>query len=358
MQGEAIAKVACLLEVTARPLLTLGGGTNMNLKSVAFAAVSALSLTMAVGAQETIELKYTVPSVPTDLHTQAMKIFADKLEELSPGRFDIQLYDSGSLFAQGADLDALQRGNAEMTYVSYQLIADNIPEYGVLTAGYLFQSPEHYRAFLASDLGAEFKQRVSDEMDIQLLDSCYLGTRQVNLRRAKDVQTPADLAGIKLRMPSSDAWLFLGQALGANPTPLPFGEVYLGLQSGTIDGQDNPLPSVEAAKFYEVTEQIVLTSHLVDAINVAVNNQTWDQLNDDERAAMTEAAIASCDWNNERRVADEDRLVSFFEEQGLQVTTPDVAAFRSHVQDFYLNSDRAADWPQGWIEQINALAAE
>lgn len=326
--------------------------------SLALAAVSVLALTGAALAQDKLELKYTVPSVPTDLHTQAMKVFAEKLEELAPGRFDIQLYDSGSLFAQGADLDALQRGNAEMTYVSYQLIADSIPEYGLLTAGYLFQSPEHYRAFLASDIGAEFKQRVSDEMDIQLLDACYLGTRQINLRTARDVQTPADLAGVKLRMPSSDAWLFLGQALGANPTPLPFGEVYLGLQAGTIDGQDNPLPSVEAAKFYEVTQQIVLTSHLVDAINVAVNNQTWDQLTDEEKAAMTEAAVASCDWNNAERIADEERLVSFFEEQGLEVTTPDVEAFRTHVQDFYLTSDRAASWPEGWVDQINALAAE
>ena len=328
------------------------------LTSLALAAVSVLALSGAALAQDKLELKYTVPSVPTDLHTQAMKVFADKLEELTPGRFDIQLYDSGSLFAQGADLDALQRGNAEMTYVSYQLIADAIPEYGLLTAGYLFQSPQHYRAFLDSDIGAEFKQRVSDEMGIQLLDACYLGTRQINLREAREVTTPADLAGVKLRMPSSDAWLFLGQALGANPTPLPFGEVYLGLQAGTIDGQDNPLPSVEAAKFYEVTKQIVLTSHLVDAINVAVNNQTWEQLTDEEKAAMTEAAVASCDWNNEKRSADEERLVSFFEEKGLTITTPDVDAFRSHVQDFYLSSDRAASWPEGWIDQINALASE
>jgi tripartite ATP-independent transporter DctP family solute receptor len=330
----------------------------LKFKTIALAAVSTFALSLAVTAQEKIELKYTVPSVPTDLHTQAMKVFADKLEELSPGRYDIQLYDSGSLFAQGADLDALQRGNAEMTYVSFQLIADNIPEYGLLTAGYLFQSPEHYRAFFNSDIGAEFRQRVSDDMGIQLLDTCYLGTRQINLRTERDVKTPADLAGVKLRMPSSDAWLFLGQALGANPTPLPFGEVYLGLQAGTIDGQDNPLPSVEAAKFYEVTKQIVLTSHLVDGINVAVNNQTWEKLTDEEKAAMTEAAVASCEWNNTERVANEERLVAFFEEKGLTITTPDVEAFRTHVQDFYLTSDRAASWPEGWIEKINALAAE
>ncbi|SDI18905.1 sialic acid TRAP transporter substrate-binding protein SiaP [Alloyangia pacifica] len=318
-------------------------------------ALGTALVTPALAADQ-IEIKYTTASVPTDLHTKAMQVFKDELEARVPGRFDVQLYDSGSLFAQGADLDALQRGNAEMTYLSYQLIADAIPAYGLLTAGYLFQSPEHYRAFLNSDIGAEFKQTVSDEMDVQLLDTCYLGTRQLNLRSARDVSTPDDLAGLKLRMPGSDAWLFLGSALGAAPTPLPFGEVYLGLQTGTIDAQDNPLPTVEAAKFYEVTEQIVLTSHLVDGINIAINNETWDQLSDEEKTAMTEAAVASCDWNNAERVANEERLVDFFKSEGLQVTEPDVEAFRSHVQEVYFSSDRSADWPEGWAEKINALA--
>ncbi len=318
-------------------------------------ALGTALVTPALAADQ-IEIKYTTASVPTDLHTKAMQVFKDELEARVPGRFDVQLYDSGSLFAQGADLDALQRGNAEMTYLSYQLIADAIPAYGLLTAGYLFQSPEHYRAFLNSDIGAEFKQTVSQEMDVQLLDTCYLGTRQLNLRSARDVSTPEDLAGLKLRMPGSDAWLFLGSALGAAPTPLPFGEVYLGLQTGTLDAQHNPLPPVEAAKFYEVTEQIVLTSHLVDGINIAINNETWDQLSDEEKTAMTEAAVASCDWNNAERVANEERLVDFFKSEGLQVTAPDVEAFRSHVQEVYFSSDRSADWPEGWAEKINALA--
>ncbi|RUT28342.1 C4-dicarboxylate ABC transporter [Arsenicitalea aurantiaca] len=333
------------------------------MKTLRHCAIVALSTTALAAfgsfgalAQEQIELKFTTASVPTDLHTQAMQVFADTLNELEPGRFDIQLYDSGSLFGQNADLDALQRGNAEMAYVAFQLIADAMPQFGLLTAGYLFQSPEHYRAFMASDIGAEFKQAVADEMDIQILDVCYLGTRQLNLRNARDVQTPADLAGVKLRMPGADSWLFLGQALGASPTPLPFGEVYLGLQTGTIDGQDNPLPSVEAARFYEVTEQIVLTSHLVDGLPMTINNQTWEQLSAEEQASVTTAAEAACDWNNERRLAEEERLVAFFEGEGLQVTTPDVDAFRTHVQAFYLESDRAADWPEGWIEQINAMA--
>ena len=322
----------------------------------ALTTASALALAIGTASAAPIELKFTTVSVPTDLHTQAMQVFKNALDASEPGTFDIQLYDSGSLFGQGADLDALQRGNAEMTYVSFQLISDNIPEFGILTSGYLFQNADHYRAFMSSDIGAEFKAKVSEDMGLELLDVCYLGTRELNLRTVRDVQTPADLAGVKLRMPGSDAWLFLGEALGANPTPLPFGEVYLGLQTGTIDAQDNPLPTVEAAKFYEVTKQIVLTDHLVDGLNIAVNNQTWDKLDDAQKAHMTEAAQAACDWNNTERYANEARLVDFFKGEGLEVTVPDLAAFREHVQQFYLNSERAKLWPEGWVEKINALA--
>ena len=324
-------------------------------KTLTLAALAGTMLTAGALAQDPIELKITTVSVPTDIHTRALHVFSDALNEALPGRFDVQIYDSGSLFGQSGDLDALQRGNAEMAYVSFQSIADNIPEFGLFTAGYLFQSPEHARAVMQSDIGDEVKAQVSDVLGLQLLDTCYLGTRQLNLREAADVQTPSDLEGVKLRMPSSDAWLFLGEALGASPTPLPFSDVYLALQTGTIDAQDNPLPTVEAARFYEVTQQIVLTGHLVDFINLAVNNQTWEQLTEDEQAAMTAAAVEACDWNNAERVANEDRLVAYFEGEGLTVTTPDVDAFRSHVQDFYLNSDRAAEWPEGWIDRINEL---
>jgi len=337
-----------------------GEGSMKIIKSCAITALSTIALLAAtsttVMAQDPIELKFTSVSVPSDLHTKAMKVFSDKLNTLEPGLFDIQLYDSGSLFGQNSDLDALQRGNAEMTYLSFQLIADAIPKFGLFTAGYLFQNPEHHRKVMQSDLGSEFKKTVSDEMGVQLLDVCYLGTRQLNLRDDREVKTPADLKGLKLRMPGSDAWLFLGKALGANPTPLPFSEVYLGLQTGTVDAQDNPLPTVDAAKFYEVTKQIVLTNHLVDGILVTVNNQTWEKLDAKSQASMTDAAVTACNWNNERRIADEKRLADFFTSKGLKVSSPDTDAFRSHVQSAYLNSDRAKLWPQGWIKRINDLA--
>ena len=139
-------------------------------------------------------------------------------------------------------------------------------------------------------------------------------------------------------MPGSDAWLFLGQALGATPTPMAFTELYTALQSGAIDGQDNPLPTNRAAKFYEVTNQIVLTDHLVDAIYLSMSGQTWKKLSDAQKQKVMAAALKARQYNNENRIKDEKELVAFFKKEGLDVYAPDVAAFRKHVQEAYLKS--------------------
>ncbi len=190
-------------------------------------------------------------------------------------------------------------------------------------------------------------------MEVTLLTPIYLGTRQVNLREVKPVKTPADLKGVKLRMPGSKEWLFLGEALGATATPLAFGEVYLGLKTGTIDGQDNPLPTVRAAKFYEVTRQLVLTNHLVDGIFIAISDKAWKAMTPAQQAKVQAAAQAAAAFNNEGRLKEEAQIVDFFKSQGLTVTTPDVDAFRKQVQGAYASSDIAKAWPKGLLERIN-----
>jgi TRAP-type transport system periplasmic protein len=130
--------------------------------------------------------------------------------------------------------------------------------------------------------------------------------------------------------------------------------VYLGLRTGTIDGQDNPLPTVKSAKFYEVTKQLTLTSHLVDALFIAVSNKLWASLTAEQKATLQAAAQAAAKYNNENRIADELQLLDFFKSQGLTVSTPDVAAFRTAVQARYLQSDYAKVWPAGLLERINA----
>jgi TRAP-type C4-dicarboxylate transport system substrate-binding protein len=242
-----------------------------------------------------------------------------------------------------------------MGNIAPQDIANQVPAFSILTAAYVFRDADHMRAFYASDLGKEFVGKAEEQLKIRILGPTYFGTRQVGLKPEKEIKTPADMAGIKLRMPGGDAWQFLGKALGANPTPMAYAEVYTGLQTGAIDGQDNPLPNVQNMKFYEVMSQIVLTSHLVGYDLLTVNLKTWNGMSQAQRKAFQAAADKAIAWSTAEHLKREAELAEGFRKQGLEVYAPDVDAFRAYAQKVYMASDEARDWPKGMLEKINAL---
>ncbi|MGI9134571.1 MAG: sialic acid TRAP transporter substrate-binding protein SiaP [Rhodoferax sp.] len=299
-------------------------------------------------------LRISTPAVPDDWHAKMWGVFKEALEKSAPGEFDVQINLNAALFKQGAEPTAMARGNLELTTLSAFDIAKQVAAFSVFTAGYVIRDPAHQQKVFDGPIGSELFKLVADKMDITPLATCYLGTRQISLREPRAVRTPADLKGVKLRMPGSREWLFLGEALGATATPLAFGEVYLGLKTGTIDGQDNPLPTLRAAKFYEVSKQIVLTDHLVDSLFIAISNKSLAALSAAQRAKVLAAAQVAARFNNENRIKEEAQLVEFFRHEGLQVTRPDVAAFHKAVQAAYQNSDYAKVWPSGLLERINA----
>ncbi|WP_296446300.1 sialic acid TRAP transporter substrate-binding protein SiaP [Rhodoferax sp. UBA5149] len=318
-------------------------------------AAAALGASALPGlAQTKTVLRISTPAVPGDWHAKMWTVFKDSLEKSAPGEFDVRINLNASLFKQGTESVAMARGNLELATISAFDIAKLVPEFSVFTAGYVIRDPAQQQKIFNGPIGAELFKTVTEKMDITPLATAYLGTRQLNLREVRKVRTPADLKGIKLRMPGSKEWLFLGEALGATATPLAFGEVYLGLKTGTIDAQDNPLPSVRAAKLYEVTKQIVMTSHLVDGLFIAISNKSFNALNPSQKQKVKAAAQAAAAYNNENRIKEESRLVEFFKKEGLQVTTPDVEAFRKSVQAAYQNSDYAKVWPKGLLDRINA----
>ncbi|MEI6301052.1 MAG: sialic acid TRAP transporter substrate-binding protein SiaP [Betaproteobacteria bacterium] len=315
---------------------------------------SVLSAPAYAQAQAKTVLRISTPAVPDDWHAKMWTVFKDNLEKSAPGEFDVQIHLNASLFKQGAEPAAMARGNLELTSVSAFDIAKLVPEFSIFTAGYIVRDPAQQQKIFNGPIGTELFKLVAEKMDVTPLSTAYLGTRQLNLRDVRKVVTPADLKGVKLRMPGSKEWLFLGEALGATATPLAFGEVYLGLKTGTIDGQDNPLPSVRAAKFYEVTKQIVLTGHLVDSLFIAISNKSFNAMTAAQKQKVAAAAQAAAAWNNDNRIREESQLVEFFKKEGLQVTAPDVEAFRKVVQAAYQNSDYAKAWPKGLLARINA----
>jgi tripartite ATP-independent transporter DctP family solute receptor len=306
-------------------------------------------------AQTKKVIRISTPSPDAEWQAKGLMQFKEMVEA-NAASLEVKVFLNATLFDQGTEISAMQRGNLEVGMISPQDIASYIPEYSVFTAGYLLRDAAHlHKVFDDSDVATEYRDRVAGDMDVTILGSQYLGTRHVILRKAKDVQTPADMAGLKLRVPGSDTWQFLGSALGANPTPIAFDEVYLALSTGTVDGLENPIGDMIAAKFYEVSEQLVLTAHMVAPLFFAMSNSFWEELSDDEKKVVSDAVQAQGTFVDEGTIATEADGVKLLESAGLKVTTPDLDAFRTHVQQVYLESDYAKDWPDGLLERINAL---
>jgi len=299
-----------------------------------------------------VTLRLSTPATPTDQRSLALtEVFAPAIKDFAT----LQPHFNATLFKQGTELEAIARGNLDMSITSAQELATLIPAWSIFTAGYLLRDAEHQKKVFQSNVMDDLKKMTEDKLGVKLLTVMYLGRRQVNLRTDKEIKTPADMEGIKLRMPGTEAWLFLGKALGANPTPMAFTEVYTGLQTGAIDGQDNPLPTDRDSKFYEVTKQIVLTSHLVDQNYLAISKKVWDKFTPDQQKKLQKAADDAAESGRQKQLKLEAELEQFFKDKGLKVYTPDVDAFRKKVQADYLASKFAKDWPAGLVDKINAV---
>ena len=314
-------------------------------------AALAAAFALPAAAQGKPTLRFAAVFSDRDIRADMIRMLAKDIE----GDFKIEPFYNSSLFKQGTELVALQRDNLEMGNIAPQDISKQIPAWTILTSAYLFRDANHLNSFFASDLGAQMKKMVEDQLKIKILGPTFFGTRQVGLKPKKKINTPADMAGIKLRMPPGDAWQLLGRSLGANPTPMAFAETYTGLQTGAIDGQDNPLPNVQNMKFYEVMSQIVLTSHLVGFDLLSVNIKTWSGMSPAQQKSFQAAADKAIAWSAAEHLKREAELAAEFKKQGLEVYAPDVNAFRANAQKIYLASDEARDWPKGMLEKINAL---
>ncbi len=307
-------------------------------------------------ADKKVKLIFSVNAVPGDAHYEAMMKFEEVVEAKSNGSIEVDTYHSGSLFKQDQELAAVKSGQADIVYLSAPWLTDGSPWISMFNAGYMFKSYDHMTKTLNGEVGKEVFERVAKEQGVRPLSAFYLGTRQINLVKDKEIKVPADLKGVNLRMPNSEAWLFLGKALGANPTPIAFSELYMALQTGTVDGQDNPLPTVQSAKFYEVTKSITITNHLVDSVWPTINEAKWQSLSENQKAIVLEAleeARILCDETNNNREAE---LIEFFKGEGLKVYNADIDTFSKEVLAKYLeDKELTKSWDMDLFEKVQAI---
>jgi TRAP-type transport system periplasmic protein len=323
---------------TRRSLLTAG------------ASMLALGALPHARAQAKTKLRFSSAFTEQDLRADAYKSFAIAIKD----GYDFEPYWGNTLFKQGTELVALQRGNLEMVNLAPADISKQVPAWSLMTSAYLFRDAAHLKKTFKSDVGRDFIKMARDQLGIQIITPVYFGSRNVNLKPDRQIKTPADMAGIKLRMPPGEFWQFLGESIGANPTPVAYAEVYTALQSGAIDGQDNPLVASKLMKFYEVTTQFVMTGHVIGYDVMAMSGKIWDAMTPAQQAAFQTAAEKAIDDYVVKFGAQEKETLDFFKTQGKKVYTPDLNAFRTYAQKKYLDK-YGQDWPKGALERINAL---
>src|SRR5688572_3437333 len=314
------------------------------------AAMAALAGAAPARAQAKPKMRFSSAFTENDLRTEAYRAFAAAMSDA----FDFEPYWGNTLFKQGTELVALQRENLELCNLAPADISKQIPAWSLLTSAYLFRDYDHLKKTFGRDVGKEFIKLAREQLGVEVLRPVYFGARQVNLRGNKKISTPADMVGIKLRMPPGEFWQFLGESIGANPTPVAFAELYTALQAGAVDGQDNPLVSGRTMKFYEVTSQFVLTSHVIGYDMLSVSKKAWEVLGPAKQAKLRTEADRVFDENAAKYDAQEKEAIEFFKKEGKQVYTPDQDAFRAFAQKRYIEK-YGKDWPSGAIERINAI---
>lgn len=316
------------------------------------AALIAACAVPALHAQAKIPLIFSETMTEQDIRA---KLLVDKFGTALGSDFEFKPYFGATLFKQGTEIIAMQRGNLDMGALSVSDIQRQIPEWGIVGAPYVFRDLAHMQKTFASDVGKELFQMSEEKMGIKMLAPWYIGTRNVSLKPKKKINTPADLAGIKLRMPAGEGWQFIGTALGANPTPVAFTEVYTALQTGAIDAQDNPMPLTKTMKFYEVLSQYVMTGHLVNFNILSIRKSKWDTLTPTQQNRLQSAANDVAAAITAQMVKEESELADFFRSQGLEVYTPDRAAFRNHALEMIKKSKYISEWKPGMLDRINAM---
>lgn len=296
------------------------------LSALAFAA---FSISPAVWAQTII--KAGIDHGPTHSFTQAMERFGAILEKKRPGEYKVQVYASAQLGNERIMQEALTLGSLEMVVTGIVNIYE--PKFSLLEAPFLFRDREHILKFQRS----EAMQRIASSLPgkgLRMLGIVENGYRHITNNK-RPINSVDDLKGLKVRTPESIAQVETFRALGALPTPMPFAELYNALRQGIVDGQENPLQNIYDAKFYEAQKYLALTGHIYNSAYVLISEQFYRKQKPEQQKAIREAVEEATLWQFKYVEELDKKLLGMLKEKGMQVTTPDQAAFRASTAPAY-----------------------
>jgi tripartite ATP-independent transporter DctP family solute receptor len=323
---------------------------HISLKHSLLGALVAFGLGTGTAAAETWRLGHIMP--PDHPANRALEEAAKEIATRTEGRITIEVYPAGQIGSAKEIVTGLTLGTVQMAVDGPGILSQWNPRLSVLEAPYLATDFAHLTRIVESPEGVKLYDELREQHGIRLLDVWYYGTRHLtnNVRPVNDL---ADIAGLKLRVPEIALSLEWAKAMGATPTPMAFPELYLGLQTGIVDGQENPLATIKSAKFFEVQKHLALTGHLVSLIAPMVAETSWTAASADDQAIVVEVLKAAGDKYDQAMTDLEASLVADLKASGMQVTEPDRDAMRDAVRPVY--EQFSEQWGAGTIDALSAI---
>ena len=326
------------------------GWTRRNVLSAAMATAAAGMLPRSARAATTLRWATVLPTNHPSV--AMMERVAKEVREKTGGSVEIQTFPAGQLGSSRDLIEATSSGAIQMVDEGAAQFGQFVPQFSILEAPYLWRDAPQVRRVLASPLVDDMNAALVAKRSMRVIGSTYYGKRHVT-SGTRAVNTVDDMKGFKLRIPEVDTFRAMAEAWGARPTPLNISELYLALSQGAVDGQENPLPTIQSNKFFEVQKYLVLTGHIITPRLIVVNEATWTALGANEKQILKSAIASNGLLQDNEILAQEAKLVDTFKTGGMTVIQPDIETFRKPVLAS-LPAKFEAKWGKGLWERIAA----
>ena len=313
--------------------------------------ITALGASIGVQAAETLKLGHVYPTERYD-HTCAVQI-ADQIGKRTDGRFEIAVFPNSALGNEEEMHEGLSFGTVNMVFGGTTFLAATYPPLGLEPSPFAFRNYEHWKAYSRSDLRRELERGYEETTGNKILGTHYQGFRYV--LADKEINSPADMKDVKIRVPNAPAYLVFPRAVGANPTPIAYAETYLALQQGVVDMVENPVAGIKAMKFYEQRKVINLTRHMLSVVNTVVSGPLWKRLSDTDKKIFTDVATEVSENCSDEIHRLESVLLDEFRKSGIKVNeVDDFAAFEKAVEPYVTDPSKTA-WTKAQYLSLKAI---
>jgi tripartite ATP-independent transporter DctP family solute receptor len=326
--------------------------TGGDMKHFVKGLLGVLALAVATGAMAQTKLKFAHVYETSEAYHAAALWAAGEIAKRTNNRYQVEVFPASTLGKETDINQGLTLGTVDIIYTG-QLFTGRT--YGPLAIGgapFMFRDFDHWKRYSTSALFAELAEGYRQKSGgNKVVAMTYYGERHVTSN--KPINKPEDMKGLKIRVPDAPLYTMFPRAVGANPTPIAFAEVYLALQNGTVDAQENPLPTIDAKKFYEVQKYIVLTGHITDALITIIGGPTWNKLSDADKKIF-EDVLKEAAGRATREIIDvEKKLGAEFEKRGKTVVKVDRKPFRDATMKLHNGPD--ATWPKDVYDRLQKL---